>query len=168
MTRNVGLVIVGLSVFVAAACDSATRRGPAAGQPDDEKIRVNILTFSMSPAKTRIASLFARLPLGENIAVQLYATSSAGDDTGLLTADAVAAELAIDGDTASVWSSQQPAPQWFSVHFDDLYLVNRKELVITQASAGPTTQEIWLSNGSGTRTLFNRLAGVRMDGNICF
>ena len=78
----------------------------------------------------------------------------------MLTVDAVSAHLAIDGDSSSVWSSQQPAPQWFSVVLDDLYLVNRIQLEVTQAPSGLTTHEIWLGNGSGSRTLFQRLPNV--------
>ena len=68
--------------------------------------------------------------------------------------------MAIDGDPDSIWNSQQFAPQWFSVKFDDLYLVNRIQLVITQAPAGPSTHEVWLGDASGVRTLYRRFRNV--------
>ena len=97
------------------------------------------------------------------MALQGYATASARDAAGLLTVDAVTAPLATDGDSSTVWSSQQPAPQWFSVALDGLHLVNRIQLEVTQAPPGPTTHEIWLGNGSGSRTLYARLSDVYTD-----
>ena len=165
--RIVDLLLLGLSVFLAAACESAAGRDPSAGRPADATTSIANLTFSVSPAATWKASPFGPRPLGENVALHGSATASTRDKTGLLTVDAVTALRAIDGDPSSVWSSQQPAPQWFSVLLDDLYLVNRIQLVITQAPAGPTTHEVWLGNGSGSRTLFTRLSDVPTeDGQI--
>ena len=56
------------------------------------------------------------------------------------------------------------APRWFSVLLDDLYLVDRIQLVVTQAPAGPTTHEVWLGNGSGgVRTLYKRFSDVHTE-----
>ena len=74
-----------------------------------------------------------------------------------------AANLAIDGDLDSAWNSQQYAPQWFSVVLNDLYLVDRLQLVVTQAPAGPTTHEVWLGDGSGTQTLYKRFSKVHTE-----
>ena len=167
MMRSVGLLFLGLTAIFAAACNLAAERGHEEVQPVDATLAIANLAFSMSPATTWTASPFGPPPLGENVALQGYATASARDENGLLTFDAVTASLAIDGDTASVWSAQQPAPQWFSVHLNDLYLVNRIQLMITQAPAGPTTHEIWLGNGTGSRTLYTSLTDVPTeDGQV--
>ena len=167
MKKYVCILILGLSVVVATACESVKVPGQVAGQPAETTTPNANLTFSISPATDWTASPFGPAPPGENVALRAYATASARDETGLLTVDVVTTRLATDGDTATVWSSQQPAPQWFSVLLDDLYLVNRIQLVITQAPAGPTTHEVWLGNGSGSRTLFTRLSNVPTeDGQI--
>jgi hypothetical protein len=52
MMNNVGLLMLGLSVFVAAACESATGRGPSTGQPANATAATANLTFSVYPAAT--------------------------------------------------------------------------------------------------------------------
>ena len=163
MTKIVGLLILALSVLFAAACQSTGESAPAARNAADPITAIANLTFSISPATQWIATPFGPPPAGENVALRAYATGSARDETGLLTVDVETAGLAIDGDIDSVWSSQQPAPQWFSLLLDDLYLVDRIQMAITQAPAGPTTHEIWLGNGSGSRTLYTRLSNVPTD-----
>ncbi len=69
----------------------------------------------------------------------------------------------IDGDPDSIWNSQLFPPQWFSVVLNELYLVDKIELVVTQAPAGPTTHEVWLGNGSDTRALYKRLINVHTE-----
>ncbi len=159
MNRIFGLLVLGLSALIAVACDSASQAPQVEGSPAP----IASLNLSVSPAAAWTASPFGSPPLGENVALQGYATASARDAAGLPTVDAVTAHLAIDGDSSSVWSSQQPAPQWFSVALDGLHLVNRIQLEVTQAPAGATTHEIWLGNGSGSRTLFVRLSDVYTD-----
>ncbi len=159
MKRIIGLLVLGLSALIASACESASQAPPAAGTPAS----IASLNLTVSPASAWKASPFASPPKGENVALQGYATASARDAAGLLTVDAVTAHLATDGDSSTVWSSQQPAPQWFSVALDGLHLVNRIQLEVTQAPAGATTHEVWLGNGSGSRTLFARLSDVNTD-----
>ena len=159
MKSSVGLLLLALSTIIASACEPTSPNGQAAEGPAS----IANLTLSVSPASAWSTSPFASPPLGENVALKGYATASARDAAGLLTVDAVTAHLATDGDSSTVWSSQHPAPQWFSVALDDLYLVNRIQLHVTQAPPGPTTHEIWLGNGSGSRTLFTRLHNVPTD-----
>ena len=159
MKRAFGLLLIALSTMVASACETASRNGRSAQSPAP----IANVTVSLSPASPWAASPFGSQPFGENVALHGYATGSTRDAAGLLTVAAAAAHLAIDGSSSSVWSANQPAPQWFSVALDDLYLVNRIQLEVTQAPAGPTTHQIWLGNGSGTRTLFATLSRVHTD-----
>ncbi len=99
----------------------------------------------------------------ENVAVLGYGRTFIIDERGWLVVENEAANLAIDGDLDSAWNSQQYAPQWFSVVLNDLYLVDRLQLVVTQAPAGPTTHEVWLGDGSGTRTLYKRFSNVHTE-----
>ena len=92
--------------------------------------------------------------LGENVAALGSGFASAGEES---------AKLALDGDPASFWSAQLEAPQWYSVSFDDLYLVDKLEMVIAQSPAGPSTHEVWLGNGSGTRTLYRRFDDLQTE-----
>jgi len=156
MKRSASLFLLAISVLIASACESASQNGQVATRP----VSIANLTLSVAPASAWVASPFGPQPLGENVALGGYATASTRDAAGLLTVDAVTARLAIDGDSSSVWSSQQPAPQWVSVVLDGLYLVNRIQMAVTQSPAGPTSHEIWLGNGSGSRTLFTRLSNV--------
>ena len=92
--------------------------------------------------------------VGENIAAFGSAFASAGEEL---------AHLALDGDMDSSWTAQHPAPQWYSVSFDEQYDVDKVELVIAQSAAGPTTHEVWLGDGSSTRTLYRRFEGVHTE-----
>ncbi len=159
MKRTFGLLLIALSTLVASACESASRNGRSAQSPG----RIASVSVSLSPASPWAASPFGSRPFGENVALQGFATGSTRDAAGLLTVDAATAHLAIDGISSSVWSAQQPAPQWFSIALDELYLVNRIQLEVTQTPAGPTTHQVWLGNGSGTRTLFATLYQVHTD-----
>ena len=141
--RSIGVLAVGLlSLIVMAACESGS------AQADSE------------PAQAITGSTATPAPLGENVAVLGYGSASTRDELGQLVVDNEAAHLAIDGDLDSAWNSQQPAPQWFSVVLDDLYLANRIEMVVMQEFAGPTTHDVWLGNGSGTRALHKRLTDL--------
>lgn len=99
----------------------------------------------------------------ENIAGLGSARGSTENEEGHIRIDTESAYRAIDGDVDSVWSSQKHPTQWFAVAFDDLYLIDAVEMVVAQVPAGPTTHEVWVGNGSGTRTLHKRLAEVHSE-----
>ncbi|MDE0076236.1 MAG: PQQ-dependent sugar dehydrogenase [Caldilineaceae bacterium] len=92
--------------------------------------------------------------VGENVAT---------DGSGFASAEEEMAGLAIDGDPDTFWTAQLPAPQWYSVSFDELYVINKLELEIAQSPAGPTTHEIWLGNGSSTRTMYRRFDNLHTE-----
>ena len=103
---------------------------------------------------TKQAAAELSAPLGENVAALGSGFASAGEES---------AHLAVDGDPNSFWTAQLQAPQWYSVSFDELYLVDKLEMVIAQSPAGPSTHEVWLGNGSGTRTLYRRFDGLQTE-----
>ncbi len=84
---------------------------------------------------------------GENI-VALGNLAASANKNGL-------AQLS-DGDSETMWTAQDYAPQWLSIEFDEFHLVHKIELVITQSDAGFTTHEIWLGDDSHTATPYKR------------
>lgn len=101
-------------------------------------------------------------PLGYNVAPLASGLTYIRGAEGHLVLDE-AAHLAIDGDPETIWSSQQSAPQWYAIGLDQPYLVDRVEMVITQAPPGPTTHEVWLGHGSGLRTFYKRLSNIHTE-----
>ena len=154
--RNVGAMAVGLFALIAvAACMPKSEPGETG------------MVATVMPQSVATHDSDAPTPLANNVAVLGNGSASGRDEDGRLIVDKEFAHLAIDGDPDSIWNSQQYAPQWFSVAFDDLYLVDRIQLVVTQAPASPTTHEVWLGNGSGVRTLYKRFSNVHTeDGQI--
>ncbi|MCY4079703.1 MAG: PQQ-dependent sugar dehydrogenase [Caldilineaceae bacterium] len=71
--------------------------------------------------------------------------------------------MALDDDTDTIWNAQNFAAQWIAVKLDSLYLVDRIELVVAQAPAGPTSHVLWLGSGSGVRTLHKRLSNIHTE-----
>ena len=47
-----------------------------------------------------------------------------------------AIELATDGDPGTGWEAESPPPHWFSVLLDDLYLIDKVELVFPHDAGG--------------------------------
>ena len=92
--------------------------------------------------------------VGENVAT---------NGSGFASAEEEMAGLAIDGDPDTFWTAQLQAPQWYSVSFDELYVIDKLELEIAQSPAGPSTHEIWLGNGSSTRTLYRRFDNLHTE-----
>ena len=68
-----------------------------------------------------------------------------------------------DGDSGTMWNSQDFAPQWLSIEFDRFHLVNKVELVVTQSEAGLTTHEIWLRDGSHSTTPYKRFDNIHTE-----
>lgn len=153
------VVVEVLTVALIAACSSTTGSGRTASDSSDTLQTVASLTLSVSPADSKAAARSIHPPLGENIAPQGSGLAYVRGDEGHLVVDEDA-YLAIDGDPETIWSSKQPAPQWYSVILNQLYLVDRVEMVITQSPPGPTTHEIWLGHGSGVRVFHERLSDV--------
>ena len=156
------LAVEALTVTLIAACSSTTGNDPAILDTLDAVQTVASLTISVSPANSKAGAPPIHPPLGENVASQASGLAYIRGAEGHLVVDE-AAYLAIDGDPETIWSSNQPAPQWYSVILNQLYLVDRVELIITQAPPGPTTHEIWLGHGSGLRVFHERLSDVHTE-----
>ena len=75
----------------------------------------------------------------------------------------ISARQAIDEDFETVWSSGIPPTQWIMVTLNDLYVVDKLELVVAQNPAGRTTHEVWLGEESGVRTLYNRFVNLHTE-----
>ena len=93
-------------------------------------------------------------PQSPNLALSGIGRASAGLDS---------VHRAFDGDLETVWSSTHHPAQWIAITLDDLYLVERIDLVVAQAPAGPTTHLVWIDNGSLVRTLFRRLPNIHTE-----
>ena len=160
------VLAVGLIAFVVAACSSTTKSGQSAAGSSVTSTPVANLTISLSPASARSVTPVLVPSLGENVALQASGLAYIRGDEGHLVADE-AAYLAIDGDPETIWSSKQPAPLGYSVVLDQPYLVDRVEMIVTQAPPGQTTHEVWLGHGSGLRSFYKRLSDVHTeDGQI--
>ena len=161
--RTPALIVVEvLTAALIAACVSTTGSGHTASDTSDTVQTVASLTISVSAANSKGAAPPIHPPLGENVAPQASGLAYVRGEEGHLVVDEDA-YLAIDGDPETIWSSKQPAPQWYSVILNQLYLVNRVEMVITQAPPGPTTHEIWFGHGSGVRVFHERLSDVHTE-----
>ena len=150
--RSMRVIAFGLlALIIAAACMPKS-------EPGETSMVATIMPQSVDTHDSDTPT-----PLANNVAVLGRGSASARDEQGRLIVDKEFVHLAIDGDPDSVWNSKQFAPQWFSVVLDDLYLVDRIQMVVTQAPAGPTTHEIWLGDGAGTRALYKRLRDVHTE-----
>ena len=165
--RNIGVLAVGLLVLIAtAACVSmpesvqpmmtaaAASPSPVAALNPDTNTPTATPALPTPAATGGSTNADTSASLGENVAVLGFGRGSTRSES---------AHLAIDGDLDSIWNATLPPMQWLSVILDDLYLVDRIEMVIAQAPAGPTTHEVWMGNGSGTRTLYKRLTDVHTE-----
>ena len=165
--RNIGVLAVGLLALIAtAACVPMPEPGQsivtvAAASPSPvAALNPDTNTPTATPALPTPAATGGSTasdtsaPLAENVALLGFGRASTRNES---------AHLAIDGDLDSIWNATLPPMQWLSVILGDLYLADRIEMVVAQTPAGPTTHEIWLGNGSGTRTLYKRLINVHTE-----
>lgn len=159
--RILGVVVVALTALFAVACSSTAGNGPAAFESPATPQTVASLTLSVSPSKSKAAPSH-HPPLGKNVAPLATGLAYIRGAEGHLVEDEDA-YLAIDGDTDTIWSSEQSAPQWYSISLDRDYLIDRIEMVITQSPPGPTTHEIWLGHGSGMRVFYERLSDIHTE-----
>ena len=118
-----------LALIVLASC---------AAQPESDRptVEINVTQQSTATAAPTIPPTATPEPepteapasQSPNVALSGTGRASAGEDSVL---------LATDGNPETAWSSTRHPAQWIAVALDDLYLVDRIELVVAQAPAGP-------------------------------
>jgi len=157
LTKNCCVAAIGLLALLAmAAC--APLPGPAqptvtaaAASPTAVTLKAETSTPTAAPATPAPTP-----PPSINVAASGEVIPSSGQES---------AYLAVDGDLDSLWNSGRIPLGWFRIALDGPYLVNKVELVIAQTPPGPTTHELWLGDGSGSRALYQRLvSGHTEDG----
>lgn len=165
-TVAIRVLTLALFTLLAIACSSGEEAGRTDSESSTASANTARLTISLSPAEPPFSPARHGQPLGQNVAPLASGLAYIRGGAGHLIVDDQAL-LAIDGDPETIWSSKQPAPQWYSIVLDQPYLVDRVDLVVTQAPPGPTTHEIWLGHGSGLRTFYKRLEEVHTeDGQV--
>ncbi len=165
-TFTIGALTSALFALPAIACSPGDEQGRTESNSYTTAAESARLTVSLSPAESPYSPARHGQPLGENIVPLASGLAYIRGPEDHLIVDEQA-YLAIDGDRETIWSAQQPAPQWYAILLDQIYLVDRVEMVITQAPPGPTTHEIWLGHGSGLRTFYKRLSDVHTeDGQV--
>ena len=140
--KNCCLATIGsLALLAVAAC-----------APLPESAQPTVTTTATSPPVATLDSQSntqtVTPALSNNVAASGEAVPSSGEES---------AHLAVDNDLDSLWNSGRVPLGWFRLALDGHYLVERVELVIAQTPPGPTTHEVWLGDGSGTRALYERL-----------
>ena len=147
--KNCCIAAIGLLALLAfAACAPL----PDPAQPTVTTIAASPTAVSLDAATSTPAAAPATptptpLPV-KNVAASGEVITSSGQET---------AHLAVDGDLDSLWNSGRIPLGWFRIELDGHYLVNKVEMVIAQTPPGPTSHELWLGDGSGTRALYARL-----------
>ncbi len=148
LTKNCCIAAIGLLALLAvAAC--APLPGPAqptVTAPTASPTATILDAATSTPTATSAAP--APTPPSINVAASGEVIPSSGQES---------AYLAVDGDLDSLWNSGRLPLEWFRIALDGPYLVNKVELVIAQTPPGPTTHELWLGDGSGSRALYQRL-----------
>ena len=138
--------------FCLATIGSLALLSVAACAPLPESAQPTVTTTATSPPVATLDSQSntqtVTPALSNNVAASGEAVPSSGEES---------AHLAVDNDLDSLWNSGRVPLGWFRLALDGHYLVERVELVIAQTPPGPTTHEVWLGDGSGTRALYERL-----------
>ena len=137
-----------LALLMVASCAP----GPAPAQPTVTAAAASPTAAALNAATSTPTAAPADptpTPLPSyNVAASGEVVPSSGQET---------AQLAVDGDLESLWNSGRIPLGWIQIALDGQYLVNKVEMVVAQTPPGPTSHELWLGDGSGTRALYARL-----------
>lgn len=144
-TSFIEVAVMGLFAIVAVACSPKAGRGQTATESSATTPAIASLSVSLSPAKERSFAPALNARLGEKAAPLASGLAYIKGAEAHLVADEEA-YLVIDEDQETIWSSKQPAPQWYSAVLDQSYPVDRVEMIITLAPPGPTTREALLGH----------------------
>lgn len=145
------LIVFILSPFVLASCGQIAQSDPSIAASE-------LPLSSLSAVAQQPQAIARRIQSTTNVALSGVSRATAGEES---------AQFAIDGDLETLWNAQRFPTQWISVELDQLYLLDKVELVVAQTPAGPTSHEIWLLDDSGVRTLYRAFNGLYTeDGQI--
>lgn len=137
-----------LALLMVASCTP----GPAPAQSDVTAAAASPTAAAVNAATSTPTAAPADptpTPLpSNNVAASGEVIPSSGQET---------AQLAVDGDLESLWNSGRIPLGWIQIALEGQYLVNKVEMVIAQTPPGPTSHELWLGDGLGTRALYARL-----------
>lgn len=148
------LILLALTSCVARSETEPLPAAPTVKRQPDPAATPTVLP-TVAPTATSIPlPTPAPTPESPNVALMAKVRVSYGEESQ---------HFATDGDPETVWNSQNFPSQWISITLDNLYLVERIELVVAQAPPGPTTNILWLDNGSGVRTQFHHLAETHTE-----
>ena len=144
-----------LALIVSASCAARQEQEPPTAEVHVAQQSSATATSTALPTATSKPPV-TEVPTSQRPNVALFGTprASAGEESIL---------LAIDGNLETAWSSQNHPSQWIAVALDDLYLVDRIDLVVAQAPPGPTTHVLWHDNGSGVRTMSRRITDFHTE-----
>ena len=144
-----------LSLILLTSCE--TKQVPevpaAAANPTQQTSPTETPTTPPSATPTQLPPT-THAPMSQNAALLGTVRAHLGEET---------AQNAIDGDLETIWNSTDFPAMWIAIALDELYLVEKVELVVAQNPAGPTTHVLWVDNGSEVRTLFKRFADVHTE-----
>lgn len=161
MKNSHALAALFLMLFLLASCsgrsDSQTPDPTATETPSATETPTPTLVPTETPTPTSTSTPVPTVS-SPNVAPLGSVRVSSGE---------AGANYATDNDTETVWSAQNHPAQWISITLDTVYLVERIQLIVSQAPPGPTTHHIWLDNGSSVRTQFRQLTTLlTMDGQL--
>ena len=144
-------LILKLTIVLIVSTSCGSRSEPPSPTAAGNVTQLPPETATPTPAPTSTA---VPTPLSPNVALSGTVRVSSGEES---------VQNAIDGDPDTVWSSENYSAQWIAIALDDLYLVERLELVVAQTPAGLTTHVLWVDNGSGVRTRFQQLTDIHTE-----
>ena len=111
-------------------------------------------TVEAQPPESSPAASATLVSTRQNVALLASAMAENGQGS---------APHAIDDDLESIWNSQLFPIQSIVVTLDGPYLVDSIEMVVAQTPPGQATDEVWLGDASGSRTLYKRLISVQTE-----
>ena len=144
-----------LTLIILTSCETmlVPEAPAAAASPTQQSSSTETPAVPSTAVPTQLPTA-TPVPTSQNVALLGTGRAHLGEET---------VQNAFDGDLETIWNSKDLPAQWIAIALDDLYLVEKVELVVAQAPAGPTTHVLWVDNGSGVRTVFRRFADVHTE-----
>lgn len=159
MRTAAALMSLLLTLIVSTSCDlqPVPEHPVPAAHSDRQPSQAATPTVPPPPAPTPPPTA-APVPTSRNVAPLGIGRVHTGEETR---------QNAFDDDLDTIWNATDLPAQWIAIALNDLYLVERVDLVVAQTPAGPTTHLLWVDNGSGVRTLIGQYADFHTeDGQI--